>query len=80
MRVVIITGAAKGIGAVISRRLAELGYSVVLADVNLSAASKEANNICLKGTTQRLYVDLTDEKIFLNVWNMLVKNMVLFRV
>ena len=47
-RVAVVTGAAGGIGTAISRRLAELGAQVVLADVSESVA-KTAKEIAAEG-------------------------------
>lgn len=48
-KVAIVTGAAMGIGKGIALRLAEAGASLVLADINLEAASKTAAEIVANG-------------------------------
>lgn len=44
-RSVLITGAANGLGLVISRHLWQQGYQVVMADLNLDAATRSAQEI-----------------------------------
>jgi NAD(P)-dependent dehydrogenase (short-subunit alcohol dehydrogenase family) len=44
-RVAVVTGGARGIGAAISRRLAEAGASVVVADIDVEAAKQTAAEI-----------------------------------
>jgi len=41
-RVAVVTGAAMGIGAAISEKLAEAGYHAVIADIDFAAAEKTA--------------------------------------
>src|SRR5450830_2076330 len=48
-RVALVTGAATGIGAAISQRLAQNGYTVLVADINLAAAHATAEQINTSG-------------------------------
>jgi 3-hydroxybutyrate dehydrogenase len=45
-KVVLVTGAASGIGEHVAKTLAEEGCNVVIADMNLEAAQKVAEEIC----------------------------------
>lgn len=45
----IVTGGARGIGQAIAFRLAEAGAGVMIADINLEAATQTANEICASG-------------------------------
>ncbi len=61
-RVAIVTGASRGIGKAISSRLAEAGASVVVADIDLSAASKTAQELGARRLKAlACEVDVTDE-------------------
>ncbi len=61
-RVVIVTGAASGIGRATARHLARLGAQTVLLDINSSEVAKTASLIMVEGGMQPLAVtvDLTD--------------------
>lgn len=48
-RVALVTGGAMGIGAAITRRLADDGFTVVVADLNLDAAEATANEVAGHG-------------------------------
>ena len=50
-RVAIVTGAARGLGAAIARRLSSEGASVVLADLNAGAAEAAASALRSTGAT-----------------------------
>ena len=56
-RTALVTGAAAGIGAAISRELAEFGTTVVLADLDIDAAGKLAAEL---PAARALEVDLDD--------------------
>ena len=58
-KMLVVTGAGHGIGAMISRCAAKEGYSVSLWDKDLAAAQSVANSI--GGTASAVDVDVTDE-------------------
>lgn len=61
-RVVLLTGAAGGLGAVTARVLAEAGATVVLADVDAARLSVVAQALTAAGRDVRpVVVDLSDE-------------------
>lgn len=61
-RVVIVTGGARGIGAVLSRHLAESGATVVLADVLPTEGETLAGELQEQGFKARFhYTDVSDE-------------------
>jgi NAD(P)-dependent dehydrogenase (short-subunit alcohol dehydrogenase family) len=58
-QVAIVTGGAQGIGGATARRLAEEGASVLIADVDVATAEKNAATIReAGGTAQTLQVDV----------------------
>ena len=58
----IVTGGAQGIGLAISRRLAEAGAAVVLADINAGEAEKASAELRSQGyDVQFLKCDVTEE-------------------
>lgn len=60
-KVALVTGAGSGIGAAVSRQLAEEGAEVVVADINGDAAQTVAAEIrSLGGQAQHLAVDVSD--------------------
>lgn len=60
-RVALVTGGAQGIGEGISRRLGADGFRVAIADLNLEAAQKTADEInAAGGTAIAVPVDVTD--------------------
>lgn len=60
-KVAIVTGAGSGIGAAVSRQLANEGAEVVIADLNEDAAHKTAAAIAADGGRARAFVvDVTD--------------------
>jgi D-sorbitol dehydrogenase (acceptor) len=61
-KVAIVTGGAQGIGRAISRRLADEGARVVIADYNLDQAQATEQELCEAGATARaIRVDVTSE-------------------
>jgi len=50
-RVILITGAARGLGAVIATRFHETGYRVAIGDIMLDAAQSLANSLSPDGKT-----------------------------
>src|SRR5207244_782875 len=60
--VAIVTGAARGIGRAIAKRLAESGTAVVIADIDMDAASKTSAELNrAKGRTMPQGVDVASE-------------------
>ncbi|SDV47019.1 SDR family NAD(P)-dependent oxidoreductase [Chitinasiproducens palmae] len=64
-RVVLITGAARGLGAVIARRFHEAGYRVALADIAVDDAAALARTLSPDGGTAfALRLDVTSKADF----------------
>lgn len=62
-KVCIVTGAASGIGYAIAHTYAAEGGKVVIADLNLDAAQKAADDIVAKGgTAMAVAMDVTNEE------------------
>jgi 3-oxoacyl-[acyl-carrier protein] reductase len=60
-RVVVVTGAAQGIGFAIASRLAGAGASVAVVDVNFSGAQKAVETLIRKGGTAKAFAcDVSD--------------------
>jgi NAD(P)-dependent dehydrogenase (short-subunit alcohol dehydrogenase family) len=60
-KIAVVTGAGSGIGAAVSRQLAEEGVKVVVADLDSEAARAVAAEICSDGGKAREYaVDVVD--------------------
>ena len=58
----LITGAASGIGKACAERMAENGYSVVVADINVDAAETVANDLIRRGYAAiAVRMDVTSE-------------------
>lgn len=64
----LVTGAAQGLGAAIAHKLAEEGASVVLTDINIDDARKQAHEINSKFTDMAIAVehDVTSEEHWLS--------------
>jgi len=64
-RVALVTGAARGLGEVIARRMHAAGYRVAVADLNVEAAGAVAHALDASGDTAiALALDVTDKAAF----------------
>ena len=65
-KIAVVTGAATGIGRAIAMRLADIGASVIIADLNLEAAQATVKQLpCDSAAGQEhaaVYIDVTNEK------------------
>ena len=69
-RVALVTGGAQGMGAAISRLLADAGAQVVVADLQVEKAEAVAASIRDQGlNAQSVFLDVADEKSILAVMN-----------
>ena len=63
MKSALITGAASGIGKACAERMAQEGYGVVVADVNLPAAEELAAKLAAEGRSAiAVHMDVADEQ------------------
>lgn len=60
-RVIVVTGAAQGIGLGYARRLVADGHEVVLADLNIDRAQQAAADLDGPGTAHAAHLDVSDE-------------------
>ena len=61
-RVVLITGAGRGLGAATAEVLAEAGAAIVVADIDLDSAERVAKGLVANGCrAQARHLDVTDE-------------------
>lgn len=66
-RVVLVTGAARGLGAVVARRFHAAGYNVALGDIALDAASTLAHELSGDGASAfAIKLDVTSKRDFEN--------------
>ncbi|MDR5759364.1 SDR family NAD(P)-dependent oxidoreductase [Caballeronia sp. LZ035] len=64
-RVVLVTGAARGLGAVVARRFHEAGYRVALADIAVEAAQSVAQDLSVDGSSAcAIKLDVTSKADF----------------
>jgi 3-oxoacyl-[acyl-carrier protein] reductase len=64
-RTVLVTGAARGLGAVVARRFHDAGYKVALADIAIDAAQALANELSEDGSTAfAIKLDVTSKTDF----------------
>lgn len=60
-RVIVVTGAAQGIGLGYARRLTDDGHEVVLADLNIDRAQQAAGGLDGPGKAHAAHLDVSDE-------------------
>lgn len=77
MKTVVITGSARGFGLCQAKKFKELGFNVVISDINeenLNKAIAELNNINSNNTKEiKVVCDVTDEKQLQNLWDVAKK-------
>jgi 3(or 17)beta-hydroxysteroid dehydrogenase len=65
-KLALVTGAGRGIGAEIARKMSNEGATVLVADINLDSAEKVANKITANiGNAMAIYLDVTVEDSWL---------------
>src|SRR5215831_11450762 len=66
-RIALVTGAARGLGAVVARRFHDAGYKVALADIAVDAAREVARELSEDGSSAfALKLDVTSKADFEN--------------
>jgi 3-oxoacyl-[acyl-carrier protein] reductase len=64
-RTVVVTGAARGLGAVVARRFHEAGYRVALADIAIEPAQALARELSQDGSSAcAIRIDVTSKRDF----------------
>ncbi|MDB5084704.1 MAG: short-chain dehydrogenase/reductase [Bacilli bacterium] len=66
-QVVLITGAAKGIGRAIAEKFSRQGWTVVLVDMDLEHGQEFAHLLSQQGETQFFHGDIRDEQLLANL-------------
>ncbi len=74
-KIALVTGAAQGMGAAISKQLAELGATVILTDINEAAVRETSESFAAEGlSTDYLKIDITDTSNIQTAADYLKKN------
>ncbi|MDG6097450.1 SDR family oxidoreductase [Alteromonas sp. ZYF713] len=67
-KIALITGAAQGLGEIISAELFSAGYRVVMTDANLAGVEAAASKLCAdSGKVMALQLDVLDKQQFVSV-------------